>query len=279
MKVKQITISATIPTQQYANMIPSITVDVDDDDDVEAAKALAISHIASISQRFAEPGKQLVDGAQAIVTDIFGQKIYFDEPTHTYTNSKGQVYLSGSQYAKRFDKEFPADVISKKMADKSGVDQKLILDAWGAKGDVSKGFGTAIHLALENYAKYKEMSDMLDKQYHIHDHPIIEKCVKDFYKGREKEVALSEALVIDHERRLAGSIDRLLLIDKKKKICRVQDFKTNADIEDKLAAYWHQLSFYASILQAKGWTVSGLDIFWWNGKWTTYQSEVLEVKV
>lgn len=277
MKITSLTISAVIPNAQYSNIQPSITVEVEDD--VEAAKALAISHIASISQRFAEPGKQLVDGAQVILTDIFGQKIYFDEPSHTYTNSKGQVYLSGSQYAKRFEKEFPGDIISGKMAAKSGVDQQLILEAWDAKSDVSKGFGTAIHLALENYSKYKDMSNTLDKQYHIHDHPIISKCVKDFYKGRDKEITLNEALVIDHDRRLAGSIDRLLLVDKKKKICRVQDFKTNADIDDKLAAYWHQLSFYASILTAKGWTVEGLDIFHWNGKWTEYQSEVLEVKV
>jgi len=277
MKIKELTISATIPTQQYANMIPSITVEVDDN--YEAAQALAIAKIQELSTRFAEPGKQLVDGSRSIFKDIFGQKINFDELSHTYTNDKGQVYLSGSQYAKRFEKEFPGDIISGKMAAKSGVDQQIIQEAWQSKADVSSGFGTAIHKALENYTKYKEMSDTLDKQYHIHDHPVINKCVTEFFKGREKEVALTEALVIDHERRLAGSIDRLLLIDKKKKICRVQDFKTNANIDDKLAAYWHQLSFYASILTAKGWTVSGLDIFHYDGEWHEYQSEVLEVTV
>ena len=277
MKITSLTISAVIPNAQYSNIQPSITVEVDDN--YEAAQALAIAKIQELSTRFAEPGKALVDGSRAILTDIFGQKIYFDSQSHTYTNSKGQVYLSGSQYAKRFDKEFPGDVISGKMAAKSGVDQQLILEAWQSKADVSSGFGTAIHKALENYTKYKEMSDTLDKQYHIHDHPVINKCVTEFFKGREKEVALTEALVIDHERRLAGSIDRLLLIDKKKKICRVQDYKTNSNIDDKLAAYWHQLSFYASILTAKGWTVQGLDIYHWDGEWHSYQSEVLEVTV
>lgn len=289
MKIKELTISATIPTQQYANMIPSITVEVEDN--YEAAQALAIAKIQELSTRFAEPGKAIVDGSRVILTDIFGQKIYFDEPSHTYTNSKGQVYLSGSQYAKRFEKEFPKDVISGKMAKGADVPQQDILDFWSTKADVSSGFGTAIHLALENYAKYKELSNKLDdvklakdpdavaKNGHIHDHPIINKCVTEFYKGREKEVTLNEALVIDHERRLSGTIDRLLLVDKKKKICRVQDFKTNASIDDKLAAYWHQLSFYASILTAKGWTVEGLDIFHYDGTWHEYQSEVLEVTV
>jgi len=279
MKIKELTVSATIPTQQYANMIPSITVELDDNENYEAAQALAVAKIQELSTRFAEPGKSLVDSSHAIVKDIFGQKINFDELSHTYTNDKGQVYLSGSVYAKRFDKEFPADVISKKMADKSGVDQQHILDAWKAKADVSTGFGTALHLALENYAKYSDMAKTLDKPYDLHDHPVINKCVVDFFKGREKEIALTEALVIDHERRLAGTIDRLLLVDKKKKVCRVQDYKTNAEIKKKLAVYWHQLIFYASILQAKGWTVEGLDIFHWDGEWHSYESEVLEVTV
>lgn len=280
MKIKELTISATIPTQQYANMIPSITVEMDDDDNYEAAEALALAKIQELSTRFAEPGKSLVDSSHNVLKDIFGQSINFDELSHTYTNDSGQVYLSGSVYAERFSKEFPADIISKKMADKSGVDQQHILDAWKAKADVSKGFGTAIHLALENHAKYKDMSATLEKEYHLHDHPIINKCVVSFFKGREKEIALTEALVIDHDRRLAGTIDRLLLVDKKKKICRVQDYKTNSVLDDKkLAVYWHQLSFYSSVLQAKGWTVEGLDVFHWNGKWTTYQSEVLEVTV
>lgn len=279
MKIKELTVSATIPTQQYANMIPSITVELDDNENYEAAQALAVAKIQELSTRFAEPGKSLVDSSHNVLKDIFGQKINFDELSHTYTNDKGQVYLSGSVYAKRFDKEFPADVISKKMADKSGVDQQHILDAWRAKADVSAGFGTALHLALENYAKYSDMAKTLDKPYDLHDHPVINKCVVDFFKGREKEIALTEALVIDHERRLAGTIDRLLLVDKKKKVCRVQDYKTNAEIKKKLAVYWHQLSFYASILQAKGWTVSGLDIFHYDGEWHEYQSEILEVTV
>ena len=278
MKIKELTISATIPTQQYANIQPSITVEVEDN--YEAAQALAIAKIQELSTRFAEPGKALVDGSRAIITDIFGQKIYFDSQSHTYTNNKGQVYLSGSQYAKRFESEFNADAIAQKMAEKSGVEKQLILDAWKAKADVSAGFGTAIHKALENYAKYKEMASILDKPYDLHDHPIISKCVKEFYKDHEDEVALSEAMVIDHERRLAGTIDRLLLIDKEKKICRVQDFKTNSVIDKKkLEGYAHQLSFYASILQAKGWTIEGLDIFHWNGKWSTHQLDFKEVTV
>jgi hypothetical protein len=279
MKIKEITISATIPTAQYANMIPSIKIEVDDNDDYEAAQAIALTKIQELSTKYAEPGRELTNSSHVVLKDIFGQKINFDSPSHIYTNDKGQIYLSGSKYADRFAKEFPGDIISKKMADKSGIEQQLILDAWTAKSDVSSGFGTAIHLALENYSKYGAMSKKLDKPYHLHDHPVINKCVKEFFKGRSKEIALSEALVIDHERRLAGTIDRLLLVNKKKKVCRVQDYKTNAEIKKKLATYWHQLSFYASILQGKGWTVEGLDIFHWDGTWHNYESEVLEVAV
>jgi hypothetical protein len=278
MKIKEYKLTAVIGLPGYSNIQPNVTFEgVEDMAEAHREACVFLNKIWEDT-----PGANILSPltpTENAVKDIFGQKINFDEATHTYTNDKGQVYLSGSVYAKRFDKEFPADVISKKMADKSGVDQQHILDAWKAKADVSSGFGTAIHLALENYAKYSDLAKTLDKPYDLHDHPVINKCVVDFFKGREKEIALTEALVVDHERRLAGTIDRLLLVDKKKKICRVQDYKTNADIDKKLAVYWHQLSFYASILQAKGWKVEGLDIFHWDGTWHSYESKVLEVTV
>ena len=56
----------------------------------------------------------------------------------------------------------------------------------------------------------------------------------------------------------------------KKGVCRVQDFKTNANIEKSLPTYWVQLQFYADILKANGWDVEGLDIFHYNGEWKEY---------
>lgn len=200
-----------------------------------------------------------------------GGEIDYDPIAHIYSWN-GEKYLSGSVFAKQFEKAFEGQSIAEKMATKFGVDAQAIQDMWELKGQVSAGFGTAIHAALELYGKYNGLATTLEKETHLHDHPIIKKAVEDFYKGREKEKAEYEILVVDHETKRAGQIDRLLITGKNK--CRIQDFKTNAKLpEAKLNVYWEQLKFYAGIMIAAGWAVEGLDIFWWDGEWKEYNKE------
>lgn len=276
MKIREIQMSAVIPTAQYANITPTITVEVDDD--VEEAKALAMSHITAISQQYAEEGKALQTTSGGTRVDCFvGGSILYDPVAHVYTNEAGDVYLSGSQYAKQFAKPFEAEAIAQKMENKSGIPAGDILEIWRKAGAASASFGTAIHEALEMYGKYTETCEKLEKQYHQSNIPMVKDIVTDFFRGRESETAVYEAMVVDHDRKWAGQIDRLLITGDKK--CRVQDYKTNGELKpDKLEEYWHQLSFYAAILQAHGWTVEGLDVFHWSGKWTEYSSEVKQVK-
>jgi hypothetical protein len=103
--------------------------------------------------------------------------------------------------------------------------------------------------------------------------------------------------------KLCGSIDRLQIVDRKKKIVRIQDYKTDGNIHEKkyqlsdspfkkvmgnelLDLHWLQLSFYAFILSLKGWKVEGLDIFWLNPEklvkgdaepWEKYSSDVIDI--
>lgn len=281
MKVKELTITAVIPSAQYANLQPSITVEVDDD--VEEAKALAMSHIVGLSQRYAEEGKALKGGkatSQAKRIECFvGGSVLYDDNAHIYTNEAGDVYLSGSQYAKKFGKEFAKEAIAEKMAAKSGVPASEILQIWQMGGKASMSFGTAIHEALEMYGKFTNTCKVLEKEYHQSNIPMVKAIVDDFFKGREQENALYEPMVADHDRKWAGQIDRLLIVDEAKKICRIQDYKTNGELKpETLEQYWHQLSFYGSIMQAHGWTVEGLDIHHWSSKWTTHSNKMKEVK-
>ena len=63
------------------------------------------------------------------------------------------------------------------------------------------------------------------------------------------------------------------------KTCRVQDYKTSLPEPGKILVYQHQLSYYASCLTKAGWTVEGLDIFFYDGtSWTKKSLKVLEVK-
>lgn len=278
MKVKEITIGAVIPTAQYSNLQPSITIEVDDD--VEVAKALAMSHIVEISQQFAEPGKELGVGSdkRVLVPAFVGDHIYYDDITHTYTNSAGEKYLSGSEYAKQFEKPFDAEKVSKVVATKFGnILAEDVLAMWELKAEVSRTFGTALHAALELYGKYEALAKSIGKETHLHDHPVLKEAVESFYKGRDKENANYEILVVDHAKKHAGRIDRLLITGRKR--CRVQDYKTNADLtQEKIEVYWKQLEFYADILRAHGWQVEGLDIFAWNGKWETFSRENDDIK-
>ena len=275
----KLTLTAVIPTHQYANLQPTVEVEADNFDN---AYALAMQQITRIWNDNVESGKELVASSSKgdLLEAFVGGKIWYNDATHVYQNDAGEKYLSGSEYAKQFEKPFDAAMIAGVMAKKvDGVTGQNIQDVWELSAKVSRDFGTAIHGAMELYELHRGTCELLEKQYHIHSHPVIKNAVESFYASHKDETAVPEVLVVSHHRKWAGRIDRLLIVDKAKKICRVQDYKTNADIEKSLPVYWKQLSFYAQILADNGWTVEGLDIFHWNGTWKEYTSEVEAVDV
>lgn len=263
------TLHAVIPTQQYGNLQPSIEVEADT---FEEAHAQAMPHIQKVWNEYGE--KPLVGrvGDRIEIDCYVGGTILYNPDTHTYTNKDNEVYLSGSQYAKKFEKTFDGQAIASKMASKWGVEANDIRAMWQLKADVSSGFGTAIHAALELYGRYNGLAGQMEKTTHLHDHPIIKKAVESFYEGRAKEIAEYEPVIVDHAAKRAGRVDRLLITGEHR--CRIQDFKTNAELtEDKLKVYWEQLDFYAGIMRAAGWHVGGLDIFHFDGSWHTFSKE------
>jgi len=265
-------INAHIPTQQYGYI--EVT-DLPDDPKViqevynkYAEKPINLTHVEALGST----NDDFVE-LEAYV----GGKIWYSDSRHEYRNDKGEVYLSGSQYASQFDRPFDARSIAGKMSDKSGVPAQDILKMWEMKRDISNGYGTALHLAMQLYGEYHKHKEAFDKNYHIHDLSVFKDATESFYRDRHDEEAVYEALVVDHARKYAGRIDRLA---KSKTGWFVEDFKTNAELDPKkLAVYWKQLSFYASILKAGGAPVVGLTIHHWDGvKWTSINSEVQEVK-
>lgn len=259
-------ITATVPTGQYANIMPEIEVEAGT---YEEAKKEAMQRLEDIWKEYSVvPLKTNSSNRGKRVECFIGGYVNYDDLTHTYTNDKGEVYMSGSQYAKSLEKPFDMEKISQAMADKFGVDAKDLRAMWKLKGEISTGFGTAIHKALELYGRFNGLAETIEKTTNLHDHPVIKKAVESFYVSHKGEEARHEVFIVDHEAKRAGQIDRLLITGDKK--CRVQDFKTNADITKSLPSYWVQLQFYADIMTANGWTVEGLDIFHWNGEWKEY---------
>lgn len=226
-------------------------------------------------------------------------------------------YLSGSKFPEQFYQPFDREGILAGMAEKYGVDADAIAAMWKLNNEASTGYGTAIHAALENYDRNFELGDKLKevKEYKtkptyygpnkaLSKNPFIKKLVEDFHEkfGGDYE-RLSEVFIWDQGLKLCGSIDRLKIIDRKKKIVRIQDFKTDGDIHEKryqlsdspfkkkmgnelLDFHWLQLSFYAFILELKGWKVEGLDIYWLDPEklckgenaWEEFSSETIDIR-
>ena len=212
-------------------------------------------------------------------TDLFGNKIYYDDNIHKYMNSKGEIYLSGSKFAEQFKKPFPKEHISNKMAQNAKLGRtggKMILDMWKLKGQASMAWGTALHAALELYGRFKTLGDALGKDTHLHDNPSLRQAVLSFYEMYPNVANVRyEALVVDHKTKRAGRIDRLT---KEKDGIYVEDFKTGAEVIPSLPYYWMQLSFYAAIIKANGREVKGLRIFHYDGtKWTVYLHDVIDI--
>lgn len=295
---------ATIPTAQYANLQPEIETT---GESYEEAQELALTRMAELWNRVCEPGKELkiaqkvaslpteTNSYDRLVSKLTGVEVLFDKVAHKYLSPDGKQYLSGSVFASRYKNKFDGDAISANFAKKHDVPQKDIQDMWSLNGDVSATLGTAVHNALELYGKYLQLSLKTKgtNESALTKNGILQPIVESFYKGREDEKAGYEVFVADETHGLCGFIDRLLIVDEAKKICRVQDYKTNHTINKAetikapfkgvvpsttLGTYWLQLSFYAYILQQHGWTVEGLDIFNWEGdEWKLYQSDVIDI--
>lgn len=285
--------SVVVPAVQYGNLQPSFEVEADT---LDSARELWLSEAKALFARFGhvidDTGDTSRKPGKVYTCIASGAQVTFDKRHHLYGDGK---WLSGSTFAARYKPEFPSDLIAKKMAAKTdgAVTAEQIQAMWAKKGEASASYGTGIHAALELYGTYLQTSLAVKGSdvSALHDNPGLTPLVRSFFDGREHETAIYEAFVAEPEQRLCGFIDRLLIVDEKR--CRVQDFKTNTSVTAKetilppfkgvvpsttLGIYWLQLSFYAHILKAHGWTVDGLDVFHWTGtEWVTYSSEPIDI--
>ena len=254
---------------QYGNVQPTIEAEAET---FEEARAILTPQLESLWQQFGQQLTTQSTGNRKLLKAFSGGEIYYDEAAHVYTNEAGEVYESGSQYANKFRKPFDKDKISGLMAAKvESATPEAIKAMWELKSQASKDFGNAIHKSLQLHEQYRELAESLEKTTHQHDHPVIKKAVESFISAHTGEKVISEALIVDHKAKRAGQVDRLRIMERK--VCRIQDFKTNASIEKDLDIYWKQLQFYSMIMEANGWTVQGMDIFHYDGSWHTYSKE------
>ena len=251
---------------------------------------------------------------EAYTSPLTGETIEL-EVVNGHKELKG--FMSGSKFPEQFYQPFDREGILTAMAEKYNVDADAIEAMWNLNNEASTGYGTAIHAALENYDRNFKLGDKTKfvKEFKtkpteygpnraLSKNPFIKKIVEDFQDkfGGDYE-RLSEVFIWDAGLKLCGSIDRLVVVDRKKKIVRIQDFKTDGNIHEKkyqladspfkdkmgselLDYHWLQLSFYAFLLEIKGYDVRGLDIYWLNPEklcrgenaWEEFSSKPIDIR-
>ncbi len=291
-------LGATVPVGQYANLVPEIEVEAET---IEEAEALILPHVEKFFNKYSEKvkigaAKTAKKEGRVLLKDIFGNEIYYDDGTHEYSNSLGEVYLSGSQYAAEdpFDGEYWAQEFVEKYGLKE-EDKQKILAMWEVNGSASSSFGTALHAAIELYGTYHELADIIDmdlktdkrkkldakteKNSSLSKLPYLKDCVLKFFtEERLAEVAQYEVLVVDHKNKRAGRIDRLLTTGKN--TFEIRDMKTNNKILKKERdTYTKQLSFYADIIIANGGKIGGNPLMlhhWIDNDWKDIPLEKID---
>lgn len=227
-------------------------------------------------------------------------EVYFEEIGHTY-DYKGRKLTGITTFIKKFYKEFKVDMVAKSCAKSWGVQPQAVIDLWANNGKISSLFGTAIHNAIEYYELHKKLGRRISEakededNYALPKHPILKKIIQDFIAINPIQGAVyPEALITDTELGICGQADRVVVLDKEKKICRIGDYKINIESEvnksdlklpepfsylppNKITKYQLQMSVYANMLEKSGWTVEGLDVYVLEDGWKYYSLPVLKV--
>lgn len=292
------TLTAVVPVAQYANLQPAIEVEANS---IEEAEKMVLPYIENFFNKYSEKAKigapkKAANPKRVIEKDLFGNEIFYDSEAHEYTNALGEVYLSGSTYAKEDD--FDGEYWAKEFVKKYGLqpdDAQNILDMWNVNGNASSSFGTALHAAIELYGKYRHIADVIDidlttgtrkklsakveKHSAMSKLPYLKEVAREFFnEERSAEVALYEVLVIDHKNKRAGRIDRLIkLADGSYEI---RDMKTNHQIlKPERDTYTKQLSFYGDIIIENGGKLGANPLMlhhWVDNSWKDIKLEKID---
>jgi len=274
--------------------------------------------LVGIYVKFEIPIKDETDFGDKIITKYsFSEPdviVDFNDTKHIYNmrwNGGTKVLKGGTTFIKRFYDEFDAPKIARQCSKYWGVSAKDIEEMWASNGNISGLLGTVVHLALEHYINFKRLGDTItttrkasgkdvDGNYAMPKHPFLKKTIESLNRLTDKldkkykvQEVVAEALVTDSATGWGGLVDRLAILDKERKIARVQDYKVNIGAEkeeshskpkqpfshlpaNKLTKYALQLSFYSSILKKHGWIIEGLDVFIFESKWVHHSLDLID---
>lgn len=257
-----VSMQAVIPVtgQSYTDLRPTISADSIEEYRAQLAE---VGRLAG-NEQFVQRMEQNRKGKTKIVTEQ--GNLYFDPVSHEYEDEDGNKFWTGSTWAHQFEKPFDPQLIAPKVAEKKLTTVDKVIEAWDMKSEVSLSYGTTVHKALECGIKYGE----LPNNSHL------AALVQTYLDVSHDEEQTSELFVVDMEHKMCGTID--VLVNKGKKHVVIRDFKTGdvykkttltdeakklwPELQNKtISIYQLQLSFYAYIMEQKGYKVKGLEIY------------------
>jgi len=224
----------------------------------------------------------------------------YDKVGHIYKYN-GKQLESVTEYLKKFYSKFKLEIIAKTCAKNWGVEPQAIIDLWDSNKESTSLFGTAIHSSLEHYEKFEHLGEVISKirenkeNYALPKHPLLKSIIQEFININPiKGQVITEVLITDVENGMGGRADRIVVLDRAKKVCRIGDYKINVESDkidrnlkplapfntlpaNKITKYQIQMSIYANMLQKAGWTVEGLDIYIYEDGWKYYAMPVIKV--
>lgn len=205
---------------------------------------------------------------------FFQKEVIFEPIEHKYTEIKsGKILISVSQLLHLYQKPFdPENHILRACAKRENIKPEELKKRWDFKRDQSCIYGSAVHAEIEYFINTKKIRKS--------DHKDI---VTDFKKNvfpEFKHSIYSEVLVYSLDLLIAGLSD-LVEYNPETNEISISDIKTNESLAKKsynnllyplnylkdnhISRYSLQLSFYAYLLQLRGFKVKeNFKIFWVN---------------
>lgn len=207
--------------------------------------------------------------------------MFFSETNHEYTKD-GKRYTPVSEFLAKFKPPFPKGLMAEKCAPKLGLTPEEVIEMWDLNGDISRTYGTTIHKAIEYWIRYGHFSKVAD----------LERMGQKFAEKYNRAKIKTEVIVHDEELGIAGTLDQLHVVGKKRVF--LTDVKTNGDLDkkpngkflgplkdlpfSKINEYRLQLSTYGYLLERKGFKVESLALEHWNGTdFTTIALERIDI--
>ena len=154
--------------------------------------------------------------------------IYFQEDTHTYTDSLGTKYTSVTKFVHEFCEEQDWDKIAEKYAVKHNMAVADVTAMWDKNKNEAASMGTQVHSYMENLWKRKHYQPEVP----IGDYEQVRKNGLDAYTYLQRRFVpiRNEFIVYKPEWALCGTID-FLCWDRANDCIAILDWKTNKEIK------------------------------------------------